>query len=129
MDDAGQLILKNVEKAILSKPRLGLAQSLQEWSREWLQAYYQIISGVDPNAPADADQVEDMAGQKEKHDAIMDLVPFSDVQGLAALLQDAEGIGMPSLHAGKRPESPPPPPPPPVQAQQAQQAQAPPPPQ
>ena len=117
MDDAGQLILKNVEKAILSKPRLGLAQSLQEWSREWLQAYYQIISGVDPNEPADADQVEDMAGQKEKHDAIMDLVPFSDVQGLAALLQDAEGIGMPALHAGKRPEPTPPPPPPPVQAQ------------
>ena len=112
MDDEGNLLLKRVELDMLRRPRLALVNELSEWSRRWMQEYYGLVSSVDPDSPADADQAEDMAGQKEKHDAIMELVPFSDVTGLAALLHDAQSIGMPVLRAGKRPQVDPTPPPP-----------------
>ena len=60
MDDEGKIILKKVQMDILAKPRMALVNALHDWDRQWMQAYYALVSGVDPDAPSDADQAQDL---------------------------------------------------------------------
>ena len=118
MDDEGNLLLKKVELDIRSRPRMALVNALHDWSREWMIAYYAIVSHVDPNSPADIDQNAEMTAQKQHHDSIMEQLPFANVGELSALLEDAHAMGMPSMLAPKRPQAAPPKPPPEIGAQE-----------
>ncbi len=64
MDDEGNLLLKKVHMDILARPRLAIVNALNQWDREWMKAYYGLVSGVDPSAPADIDRVQALDEQK-----------------------------------------------------------------
>ena len=102
MDDEGKIILKKIELDIIKRPRLALVNALSDWSRQWMMAYYGVASLVDPNQPAQMDQAVELKEQKEEHDSIMEEAIFANIEGLAALLQEAKAMGMP--HVG--PERP-----------------------
>ncbi len=111
MDDEGNFLLAKVNLDRPAKPRLALVHALAQWGRAWMTEYFQLKGGVDQWEPADADQVAGLELQKEKHDGIMDEVAWSDVGELAALLSEAEKMGMPTLAAKRRQADPPKPPP------------------